>query len=48
MYYINIVDITTNKSWKEEFWDYEKFRKRYYKIEHSKNLFATSSSLIYD
>lgn len=44
MYYINITDLETNKSWKEEFGSYYIFRKRVIKLEHSKKLFITSRS----
>ncbi len=44
MYFINIYDKTTDKSWKEEFDSYYFFRKRVIKLEHSKKLFVTSRS----
>lgn len=44
MYYINITDLETNKSWKEKFDSYYIFRKRVIKLEHSKKLFITSRS----
>ena len=44
MYYINITDLETGKSWKEEFDSYYFFRKRVIKLEHSKKLFITSRS----
>lgn len=46
MYFINILDITTNKEWKEEFDSYYLFRKRYYKLLYSKKLIMTSHSTI--
>ena len=44
MYYINITDLETGKSWKEEFNSYYIFRKRVIKLKHSKKLFVTSRS----
>lgn len=48
MYFINITDNTTNKSWKEEFDSYYLFRKRMYKLKYSKKLFITSRSALVD
>ena len=48
MYFINITDNTTNKSWKEEFDSYYLFRKRVYKLKYSKKLFITSRSALVD
>lgn len=44
MYYINIYDKTTDKSWKEEFTSYYLFSKRVNKLRYSKKLFITSRS----
>jgi len=44
MYYINITDLETGKSWEEKFGSYYFFRKRVIKLEHSKKLFITSRS----
>jgi hypothetical protein len=44
MYYINICDKATGKSWKEEFESYYDFRKRVMKLNHSKKLIITSRS----
>ena len=46
MYFINIYDKTTNKSWKEEFDSYYFFRKRVTKLKYSKKLVVTSKSNI--
>ena len=48
MYFINIYDKSTNKSWKEEFDSYYLFRKRVIKLNYSKKLFITSRSLMID
>lgn len=48
MYFINIYDKTTNKSWKEEFESYYLFRKRYTKLKYSKKLVITSRSNLTD
>lgn len=45
MYFIRILNNETNKSWQEDFWDYEDFRKRYYRLKYSKKLTITSRSL---
>ena len=42
MYWINILDTTTNKSWKEEFTSYYLFEKRVKKLQFSKKLIITS------
>ena len=44
MYFINIIDLTTGKEWKEEFDSYYLFRKRYYRLKYSKKLIMTSHS----
>ena len=46
MYFINIYDKTTDKSWKEEFDSEYLFRKRLAKLKYSKKLVVTSKSLI--
>ena len=46
MYFINIYNVETDKSWKEEFWDYGDFQKRYYRLKYSKKLIMTSRSLL--
>lgn len=48
MYYINILDTTNNKSWKEEFDSYYLFRKRVMKLKYSKKLMITSRSALVD
>lgn len=48
MYFINITDNTTNKSWKEEFDSYYLFRKRVTKLNYSKKLRITSRSSFVD
>lgn len=48
MYFINITDNTTNKSWKEEFDSYYLFRKRVMKLKYSKKLRITSRSTLID
>ena len=48
MYFINITDISTKKSWKEEFDSYYLFKKRYNKLKYSKKLFITSRSNLYE
>lgn len=48
MYFINITDNTTNKSWKEEFNSYYLFRKRVIKLGYSKKLRITSRSTLID
>lgn len=48
MYFINITDNTTNKSWKEEFDSYYLFRKRVVKLNYSKKLRITSRSTLID
>lgn len=44
MYFINIYDKTTQKSWKEEFDSYYLFKKRCMKLNYSKKLIITSRS----
>lgn len=44
MYFINIYDKTTDKSWIEEFDSYYLFRKRVIKLKYSKKLIITSRS----
>ncbi len=44
MYYINIYDKTTGKSWNETYESYYYFRKRVMKLNHSKKLIITSRS----
>lgn len=44
MYFINIYDKTTDKSWKEEFESYYFFRKRVTKLKYSKKLMVLSRS----
>lgn len=46
MYYINIYDKTTGKSWKEDFSSYYFFEKRVKKLKYSKKLVITSRSLL--
>ena len=48
MYFINIYDKTTEKTWKEEFSSYYFFRKRVMKLKYSKKLIITSRSLLID
>ena len=48
MYFINITDNATNKSWKEEFDSYYLFRKRVTKLKYSKKLVMTSHSNLID
>lgn len=44
MYYINITDLESNKSWVENYTSYYVFKKRVTKLEHSKKLVVTSRS----
>lgn len=44
MYFINIVDNTTQKSWCENYDSYYLFRKRVIKLGYSKKLHITSRS----
>ena len=46
MYYIKILDTTTNRSWKEEFDSYYLFRKRVIKLKYSNKLIIISRSLL--
>lgn len=48
MFYINILDKSTGKSWKEEFDSYYLFRKRVVKLNYSKKLRITSRSILVD
>lgn len=48
MFYINILDKSTGKSWKEEFDSYYLFRKRVVKLNYSKKLRITSRSVLVD
>ena len=48
MYYIEIYDKSTGKSWKEEFGSYFTFRKRVVKLKYSKKLVITSRSNLVD
>ena len=44
MYFINIYDKTTNKSWRENYDSYYIFKKRVTKLGYSKKLVITSRS----
>ena len=44
MYFINLYDKTTGKSWQEEFESYYFFRKRIMKLKYSKKLVVLSRS----
>ena len=46
MYFINIFDTTTNKTWREEFESYYFFRKRVTKLKYSQKLVVTSKSVL--
>ena len=46
MYFINIYDKSTNKSWEEKFESYYFFRKRVTKLKYSKKLVITSRSAL--
>ena len=46
MYFINIYDKSTNKSWEEKFESYYFFRKRVTKLKYSKKLVVTSRSAL--
>lgn len=48
MYFINLYDKLTGKSWNEEFESYYLFRKRYTKLKYSKKLVITSRSNLID
>lgn len=48
MYYIEIYDTATNKSWVEEFVSYYQFRKRAIKLNYSKKLQIISRSNFVD
>ena len=46
MYYIEIYDKETGKTWREEFDSYYFFRKRVIKLKHSEKLFVIARSLL--
>jgi hypothetical protein len=46
MFFINIYNKLTDKTWEETFYDYEIFRKRVIKLRYSKKLVITSRSLL--
>lgn len=46
MYYIKILDTTTNRNWKEKFDSYYLFRKRVIKLKYSNKLMIISRSLL--
>lgn len=48
MYYIDIYDNTTDKSWTEEFFSYYQFKKRVTKLKYSKKLQILSRSNFID
>lgn len=48
MYFINILDNTTNKTWCEYFDSYYLFKKRVTKLKYSKKLIITSRSSLID
>jgi hypothetical protein len=48
MFWINIFDNTTNKTWREEFESYYLFKKRVNKLRFSKKLQVTSRSNLLD
>ena len=48
MYFIDIYDKLTKKSWKEMFDSYYLFRKRVFKLKYSKKLIVTSRSCLVD
>ena len=48
MYYIEILDLSTNKRWTEEFTSYYIFRKRVIKLGYSKKLMIISRSNLED
>ena len=48
MFWINIFDNTTNKTWCEEFESYYLFKKRVNKLKYSKKLQVTSRSNLLD
>ena len=48
MYFINVYDKETEKTWKEEFTSYYLFKKRVIKLKHSKKLVMISRSLVLD
>ena len=48
MFYINILDTSTGKTWKEKFDSYYFFRKRVMKLKYSKKLMVTSRSILID
>lgn len=48
MYFINIYDKSTSKSWQEDFDSYYLFSKRVTKLKYSKKLVVTSRSTLID
>jgi len=46
MYFIKIWNKKNDKTWQEDFDDYEVFRKRFYRLKYSKKLVITSRSLL--
>ena len=48
MYFINVFDKVTEKSWRELFDSYHLFRKRVVKLKYSKKLVITSRSCFVD
>ena len=48
MFYINIYNLTTGNTWRENFESYYFFRKRYMKLKYSKKLKMLSSSNLID
>ena len=44
MYYIHVLDTTTQKDWTEKFDSYYKFRNRVYRLIYSKKLMILSRS----
>lgn len=48
MFWINIIDNATNKTWREQFESYYLFKKRVNKLRFSKKLQVTSRSNLLD
>lgn len=48
MFYINIYDLTTGNTWREDFESYYLFKKRVNKLRYSKKLQVTSRSNLLD
>ena len=46
MYFMMIWNKETDKTWREDFWDYGDFLKRYNKLKYSKKLKITSRSFL--